>query len=126
MFLFFPDDLMPSVIRYLIAFVLLWRLNGEISFTLSSIDGGRIARYLRSGIFFHLHILSSNHFICIIDVLVMSMLLEMNWLSICTLGLFNGSATSLLYGSVILYQYPKTKIGNFLSVISIYRKTSFP
>lgn len=51
MFLFFPDDLMPSVIRYLIAFVLLWRLNGEISFTLSSIDGGRIARYLQSGNF---------------------------------------------------------------------------
>ncbi|XP_031739708.1 protein DETOXIFICATION 44, chloroplastic isoform X2 [Cucumis sativus] len=35
--------------EYLIAFVLLWRLNGEISFTLSSIDGGRIARYLQSG-----------------------------------------------------------------------------
>ncbi|XP_023543949.1 protein DETOXIFICATION 44, chloroplastic [Cucurbita pepo subsp. pepo] len=35
--------------EYLIAFVLLWRLNGEISFTLSSIDGGRIARYLKSG-----------------------------------------------------------------------------
>ncbi|XP_008464231.1 protein DETOXIFICATION 44, chloroplastic isoform X1 [Cucumis melo] len=35
--------------EYLIAFILLWRLNGEISFTLSSIDGGRIARYLQSG-----------------------------------------------------------------------------
>ncbi|CAK9319840.1 unnamed protein product [Citrullus colocynthis] len=35
--------------EYLIAFALLWRLNGDISFTLSSIDGGRIARYLRSG-----------------------------------------------------------------------------
>lgn len=67
-----------TVVRYLIAFVLLWRLNGEISFSLSSIDGGRIARYLQSGIFFHLQIFSSSHFICLIDVLVMSMLMEMN------------------------------------------------
>ncbi|XP_022144039.1 protein DETOXIFICATION 44, chloroplastic isoform X2 [Momordica charantia] len=35
--------------EYLIAFVLLWKLNGEISFTLSSMDGERIARYLQSG-----------------------------------------------------------------------------
>lgn len=63
-------------IRYLIAFVLLWRLNGEISFNLSSIDGGRVARYLQSGIFFHLQIMSPDHFIYLIDVLVISLLLK--------------------------------------------------
>ncbi|XP_038883441.1 protein DETOXIFICATION 44, chloroplastic [Benincasa hispida] len=37
------------ITEYLVASVLVWRLSGEISFTLSSIDGSRIARYLQSG-----------------------------------------------------------------------------
>ncbi|KAH9616882.1 hypothetical protein KSS87_000658 [Heliosperma pusillum] len=35
--------------EYLIAFILLWKLYGEVSFTSANIDGARLLQYLRSG-----------------------------------------------------------------------------
>ncbi|XP_057472717.1 protein DETOXIFICATION 44, chloroplastic [Actinidia eriantha] len=35
--------------EYLIAFILLWKLNGEVQLVSPNIDGGRVARYLKSG-----------------------------------------------------------------------------
>ncbi|KAK9668531.1 hypothetical protein RND81_13G067100 [Saponaria officinalis] len=35
--------------EYLIAFILLWKLNGEISLTSPNIDGSRLLQYLKSG-----------------------------------------------------------------------------
>ncbi|GMH30016.1 hypothetical protein Nepgr_031859 [Nepenthes gracilis] len=37
--------------EYLIAFILLWRLNQEVSFVAPNIDGGRVLQYLKSGSF---------------------------------------------------------------------------
>ncbi|GFS38561.1 MATE efflux family protein [Actinidia rufa] len=47
----FKDTKTPlyAVGKYLIAFILLWKLNGEVQLVSPNIDGGRVARYLKSG-----------------------------------------------------------------------------
>lgn len=37
------------IARYLIAFILLWKLNDEVMLISPNIDGGRVVRYLKSG-----------------------------------------------------------------------------
>ncbi|XP_059668074.1 protein DETOXIFICATION 44, chloroplastic isoform X2 [Cornus florida] len=47
----FKDTKTPlyAVGKYLIAFILLWKLNDEVSLASPNIDGKRVARYLKSG-----------------------------------------------------------------------------
>lgn len=37
------------LIRYLIAFILLWKLNGKVSLVAPELDGRRVALYLNTG-----------------------------------------------------------------------------